>query len=369
MTDLVAERLADGGAQPAANAEWAELRPIIREGIAGLSEKHQAVVILYYLEGRSLQETADALGLPLGTVKSRLHHALRDLRVASTPTAGSAAPGARPGSRQPKRRGRVSARGRARRRLPAPPPGARGPRRSGRARPGTGRRARPPDDLRCRERDLTELALTVAALRARRPRAARAPCPRRPARPRPCRRVAGRGPAGVAPAGRPHHRRGHRRAAGRARRACRPDRASTLRPADPPAPAWQAAERATSPPSPDIASIVRGVGLPCRPRYPGRPPAALEGGALDRRQPRASSADLRTPGPSGRPGPCRGFDTRSSGKRSSPERSPVAAERARLCASLPVRHVRAPTRASAGNCGHRPAGSSQPQTPRNLEEP
>ena len=53
----------------------------MREGIAGLSEKHRAVVVLYYLEGRSLQETADALGLPLGTVKSRVHHALRDLRV------------------------------------------------------------------------------------------------------------------------------------------------------------------------------------------------------------------------------------------------------------------------------------------------
>src|SRR3954452_21393764 len=80
VTDLVAERLADGAAGPAANAEWAELRTIVREGIRGLSEKHQAVGILYYLEGRSLQETADALGLPLGTVKSRLHHALRDLR-------------------------------------------------------------------------------------------------------------------------------------------------------------------------------------------------------------------------------------------------------------------------------------------------
>ena len=53
----------------------------MREGIAGLSQKHQAVVILYYLEGRSLQETADALDLPLGTVKSRIHHALRDLRT------------------------------------------------------------------------------------------------------------------------------------------------------------------------------------------------------------------------------------------------------------------------------------------------
>ena len=81
VTEIVAERLVDGGAQPDTSAEWTELRQIVREGIAGLTAKHQAVVILYYLEGRSLQETADALDLPLGTVKSRIHHALRDLRV------------------------------------------------------------------------------------------------------------------------------------------------------------------------------------------------------------------------------------------------------------------------------------------------
>jgi RNA polymerase sigma-70 factor (ECF subfamily) len=80
VTDIVAERLIDGGARPDTTAEWSELCQIVREGIAGLSPKHQSVVILYYLEGRSLQETADALGLPLGTVKSRIHHALRDLR-------------------------------------------------------------------------------------------------------------------------------------------------------------------------------------------------------------------------------------------------------------------------------------------------
>ena len=81
VTDVVAERLVDRGAQPDTTAEWTELRQIVREGIAGLSPKHQSVVILYYLEGRSLQETADALDLPLGTVKSRIHHALRDLRL------------------------------------------------------------------------------------------------------------------------------------------------------------------------------------------------------------------------------------------------------------------------------------------------
>lgn len=81
VTEIVAERLRDAGVQPEASAEWTELRQIVREGIAGLSAKHQAVVILYYLDGRSLQETADALELPLGTVKSRIHHALRDLRL------------------------------------------------------------------------------------------------------------------------------------------------------------------------------------------------------------------------------------------------------------------------------------------------
>jgi RNA polymerase sigma-70 factor (ECF subfamily) len=80
VTDSVAEQLVDRTASPATSAEWSELRVILHEGIAGLSDKHRAVVALYYLEGRSLQQTADALGLPLGTVKSRLHHALRDLR-------------------------------------------------------------------------------------------------------------------------------------------------------------------------------------------------------------------------------------------------------------------------------------------------
>jgi RNA polymerase sigma-70 factor (ECF subfamily) len=81
VTPDIAERLPDGAAQPDADAEWTELRQIIRDGIEGLSEKHRAVVVLYYLEGRSLQETAQILGLPLGTVKSRIHHALRSLRT------------------------------------------------------------------------------------------------------------------------------------------------------------------------------------------------------------------------------------------------------------------------------------------------
>lgn len=67
--------------EPAEHAEQRELRMIVRDGIAHLSLKHQSVVILYYLHGLSLQETADLLDVRLGTVKSRLHYALRALRA------------------------------------------------------------------------------------------------------------------------------------------------------------------------------------------------------------------------------------------------------------------------------------------------
>lgn len=71
----------DGAVEPAERAERRELRGIVRDGVAALSPKHQSVVVLYYLHGLSLQETAELLGLRLGTVKSRLHYALRSLRT------------------------------------------------------------------------------------------------------------------------------------------------------------------------------------------------------------------------------------------------------------------------------------------------
>jgi RNA polymerase sigma-70 factor (ECF subfamily) len=80
--DAAAEyHLPDDRPLPAERAEQAELRQIVREGIAALPEKHQSVVVLYYLQRLSLAETALVLGIQLGTVKSRLHYALRGLRV------------------------------------------------------------------------------------------------------------------------------------------------------------------------------------------------------------------------------------------------------------------------------------------------
>jgi RNA polymerase sigma-70 factor (ECF subfamily) len=76
----VAASMPDGAVEPAERAERQELRQIVREGIAALPPKHQSVVVLYYLHGLSLQETASFLNVRLGTVKSRLHYALRSLR-------------------------------------------------------------------------------------------------------------------------------------------------------------------------------------------------------------------------------------------------------------------------------------------------
>ena len=76
-----AQFVPDAAIAPSDRAEQTELRQIIRDGVLGLPEKHRSVVVLYYLQRLSLQETAEVLGIQLGTVKSRLHYALRGLRT------------------------------------------------------------------------------------------------------------------------------------------------------------------------------------------------------------------------------------------------------------------------------------------------
>ncbi|WP_394328307.1 sigma-70 family RNA polymerase sigma factor [Couchioplanes caeruleus] len=46
-----------------------------------LSTEHRAVLLHTYLGGRTAQETARLLGVPVGTVKSRRHYALTVLRA------------------------------------------------------------------------------------------------------------------------------------------------------------------------------------------------------------------------------------------------------------------------------------------------
>ena len=48
--------------------------------LASLSTEQREVLQLRFVDGLSLAEIADAMEIPLGTVKSRLHNALTSLR-------------------------------------------------------------------------------------------------------------------------------------------------------------------------------------------------------------------------------------------------------------------------------------------------
>jgi len=50
-----------------------------------LSPQHRAVFVLHHHAGLPLAEIADIVGVPVGTVKSRLHHGTRTLRAAIEP--------------------------------------------------------------------------------------------------------------------------------------------------------------------------------------------------------------------------------------------------------------------------------------------
>jgi RNA polymerase sigma-70 factor, ECF subfamily len=68
-----------------------------------LGEVHRTALIQVYLMDRTVPEAAVALGVPEGTVKSRVHHGLRAARRAAmpaTPTSYSAAERSAPGRRR-----------------------------------------------------------------------------------------------------------------------------------------------------------------------------------------------------------------------------------------------------------------------------
>ena len=52
----------------------------LRSAISRLSPEHRTVIVLHYLEGYSVAELAETLGIPAGTVKSRMLYARESLR-------------------------------------------------------------------------------------------------------------------------------------------------------------------------------------------------------------------------------------------------------------------------------------------------
>lgn len=57
-------------------------REALRIAIKALSPEHREVVLLHEVEGLTYEEAASVTGVPVGTIKSRLHYAFQQLRTA-----------------------------------------------------------------------------------------------------------------------------------------------------------------------------------------------------------------------------------------------------------------------------------------------
>ncbi len=74
-------RHAAESADAGAVLEQRELAAALHDAIAALPEERRIVVVLRDLEGLDYEEVAEVLGLPLNTVRTRLHRARLDLKA------------------------------------------------------------------------------------------------------------------------------------------------------------------------------------------------------------------------------------------------------------------------------------------------
>jgi RNA polymerase sigma-70 factor (ECF subfamily) len=76
---------------PAESAERRETRAAIWAALGGLSREHRVLIVLRHIDELSYQEIAEATGLPMGTVKSRIARARRQLQASLRDESGGAA--------------------------------------------------------------------------------------------------------------------------------------------------------------------------------------------------------------------------------------------------------------------------------------
>jgi RNA polymerase sigma factor (sigma-70 family) len=67
-------------------------RDLIERGVRHLDSDQRTVIVLHYYLGLPLPDAASAMGIPLGTAKSRLHRATQALRAALDSDARTARP-------------------------------------------------------------------------------------------------------------------------------------------------------------------------------------------------------------------------------------------------------------------------------------
>jgi len=75
-------RVAEGGVEPSVEPlEQALLAWQVEEAMRRIGDDHRRVIVETYYRGRPYAEVAEELGVPEGTIKSRVYYGLRALRV------------------------------------------------------------------------------------------------------------------------------------------------------------------------------------------------------------------------------------------------------------------------------------------------
>lgn len=80
IDEVAEETVSEDQPSPEEQAQVKEERRWVRQGIQSLSPEHRAVLDLIFYQGLSLNEAAQVLNIPVGTVKSRLSYARDHLR-------------------------------------------------------------------------------------------------------------------------------------------------------------------------------------------------------------------------------------------------------------------------------------------------
>ena len=80
LGDLGEMPAGETGFDPFAALASRVLRQEVRAAIAALPPDQRQALVLHYFGGASIEEVAERMGCPIGTIKSRLHHARRRIR-------------------------------------------------------------------------------------------------------------------------------------------------------------------------------------------------------------------------------------------------------------------------------------------------
>ena len=67
-------------AEPSHSLEQVETQRVVREALAALPEDYRTALVLKEMEGFRYEEIAEIVGVPIGTVRSRIHRARNELR-------------------------------------------------------------------------------------------------------------------------------------------------------------------------------------------------------------------------------------------------------------------------------------------------